>query len=30
MPGLRGPDADALYAHGRNWLAGKPIDAAKA
>jgi len=30
MPGLRGPDADALYAHGRNWLDGKPIDAAKA
>ena len=29
MPGLRGPDADALYAHGRNWLDGKPIDAAK-
>ncbi|MEO8098097.1 MAG: nuclear transport factor 2 family protein [Acidobacteriota bacterium] len=29
MPGLRGPDADALYAHGADWLAGKPIDAAK-
>lgn len=29
MPGLRGPETDALYAHGRNWLAGKPIDAAK-
>ena len=28
-PGLKGPAADALYAHGRNWLAGKPIDAAK-
>jgi hypothetical protein len=29
MPGLRGPGTDALYAHGRAWLAGKPIDAAK-
>jgi hypothetical protein len=29
LPGLRGPEADALYAHGRNWLAGQPIDAAK-
>jgi hypothetical protein len=29
MPGLRGPETDALYGHGRNWLAGKPIDAAK-
>lgn len=30
LPGLRGPEAEALYAHGRNWLAGQPIDAAKA
>jgi hypothetical protein len=22
MPGLRGPDADALYALGKKWLAG--------
>jgi hypothetical protein len=29
MPGLKGPEADRLYEHGRNWLAGKPIDAAK-
>ena len=29
MPGLKGPDADALYAHGRNWLAGKPLGDAK-
>jgi SnoaL-like protein len=29
MPGLRGPDAQALYAHGANWLAGHPIDDAK-
>jgi hypothetical protein len=26
MPGLKGPEADALYAHGRNWLAGKSAD----
>ena len=29
MPGLRGPEAQALYAHGANWLAGQSIDAAK-
>lgn len=29
MPGTKGPEADALYAHGRDWLAGKPIDTAK-
>ena len=29
MPGLRGPDAQALYAHGANWLAGSGIDDAK-
>jgi hypothetical protein len=29
MPGLQGPDAEALYAHGANWLAGHSIDAAK-
>ena len=29
MPGLRGPEAQTLYAHGANWLAGGPIDAAK-
>ena len=26
MPGLRGPDADRLYALGRAWLAHKPLD----
>ena len=26
MPGLRGPDADRLYALGRAWLANKPLD----
>jgi hypothetical protein len=25
MPGLRGPDADALYALGKKWLAGGPL-----
>jgi hypothetical protein len=25
MPGLRGPDADALYALGKKWLAGKKL-----
>jgi hypothetical protein len=30
MPGLRGPEAAALYAHGADWLAGKPIDGMKA
>jgi len=29
MPGLRGPEAKSLYAHGANWLEGKPIDDAK-
>jgi hypothetical protein len=29
MPGLRGPEAQALYAHGANWLAGHSIDEAK-
>lgn len=29
MPGLRGPGADALYQHGADWLAGKPIDGMK-
>ena len=29
MPGLKGPEADALYAHGRNWLAGGSCEAAK-
>lgn len=29
MPGLRGPEADALYKHGADWLAGKPIDGMK-
>ncbi len=29
MPGLRGPEATALYAHGADWLAGKPIDGMK-
>jgi hypothetical protein len=27
MPGLTGPDADALYGHGEKWLAGRPMDA---
>jgi SnoaL-like domain len=26
MPGLRGPDADRLYALGRAWLDNKPLD----
>lgn len=25
MPGLRGPDVEALYARGAAWLAGKPL-----
>lgn len=25
MPGLKGPQADALYARGRAWLEGKPL-----
>jgi hypothetical protein len=25
MPGLRGPDADALYALGKKWLAGEAL-----
>jgi len=25
MPGLRGPEADALYAMGKKWLAGKAV-----
>ena len=25
MPGLKGPDADALYAKGKKWLAGEAI-----
>jgi len=29
MPGLRGPEAQALYAHGANWLAGRSIVDAK-
>jgi hypothetical protein len=29
MPGLRGPEADALYAHGANWLKGHPVDGMK-
>jgi hypothetical protein len=28
MPGLKGPETDALYGHGRTWLAGKPANAA--
>lgn len=27
MPGLKGPETDALYGHGRKWLDGKPADA---
>ena len=26
MPGLVGPEVDALYASGRLWLAGEPLD----
>ena len=29
MPGLRGPEGTALYAHGANWLAGGSLDDAK-
>ena len=29
MPGLRGPEGQALYAHGANWLAGGSLDEAK-
>ena len=25
MPGLQGPDVEALYARGAAWLAGKPL-----
>jgi SnoaL-like domain len=25
MPGLKGPDAEALYARGKKWLAGEPL-----
>jgi hypothetical protein len=25
MPGLRGPEVEALYARGRKWLAGGPV-----
>jgi hypothetical protein len=25
MPGLKGPDADTLYAKGKKWLAGEPV-----
>lgn len=25
MPGLKGPEVEALYAKGRDWLAGKPL-----
>ena len=26
MPGLVGPEVDALYASGGRWLAGEPLD----
>ena len=26
MPGLRGPEVEALYARGRGWLEGRPAD----
>jgi hypothetical protein len=26
MPGLVGPEVDALYASGKRWLAGDPLD----
>jgi hypothetical protein len=25
MPGLTGPEVDALYARGAAWLAGRPL-----
>jgi hypothetical protein len=25
MPGLKGPEVEALYARGRAWLAGQPL-----
>jgi hypothetical protein len=25
MPGLKGPEVEALYAHGKRWLAGEPL-----
>jgi hypothetical protein len=25
MPGLKGPEADALYTKGKKWLAGEPL-----
>jgi SnoaL-like domain len=25
MPGMKGPEVEALYARGRDWLAGKPL-----
>jgi len=25
MPGLRGPEVEALYARGLRWLSGQPI-----
>ena len=25
MPGLKGPEVEALYQRGRDWLAGKPL-----
>ena len=27
MPGLKGPEVEALYARGRRWLAGAPLEA---
>jgi len=29
MPGLQGPEVEALYAHGKTWLAGGSVDAAR-
>jgi hypothetical protein len=29
LPGLKGPATDQLYQHGRDWLKGQPLDAAK-
>jgi hypothetical protein len=26
MPGLKGPEVEALYARGKRWLAGTPIE----
>jgi hypothetical protein len=27
MPGLKGPEVEALYGRGAEWLSGGPVDA---